>query len=66
MDHVGHKKYLEYRERHSYFGAQRRALSREEFAEADAAWSELARAGSSRDDEDEVRYAELSALLHRD
>lgn len=66
MDHAGHKKYLEYRERHTYFGVQRRALSREEFAGADAEWCTLAVLGSARDDEDEERYAELSYLLHRD
>jgi hypothetical protein len=63
-----HKRFLDYRERFSYFakGAQARLLSYEEFAAADAEQRTLDAKGDARDDEEEARLAELNRVLFRD
>ena len=67
MDPVVHKRFLDYLERARYFakpGARR--LSQEEFTAADAEQRALDAKGEGRDDEEEVRFAELSKSLFRD
>jgi hypothetical protein len=66
MDPATHKRYLDYRERHGYFGGQGPMLDRDAFLSADAEQRALDAKGETRDDEEEARWAELSRLLHRD
>ena len=66
MDPETHKRYLDYRERHAYFGAKVAVLTREQFLAADKEQRELDAKGERRDDEEEARWAELSKLLFRD
>ncbi len=66
MDPTTHKRFLDYRERHAYFGASHKQLSADEFTAADAEQRALDEKGDARSDEEEVRFAELSALLFRD
>ncbi len=65
MDPATHKRYLDYRQKHEYFGRQLRMLAMDEFAKLDAE-QRLLDAKEPRDDEEEARYAELSQLLLRD
>ena len=66
MDPTTHKRYLDYRDRHGYFGARLRLLTAAEFAEADREHRVLEAKGDARDDEEQARYDELSRLLLRD
>lgn len=69
MDATTHKRFLEYRERYVYFGAETRqpVLPAHEFAVADAEQRALAALGEDgRDDEAEARFLELSKRLFRD
>ena len=66
MDRETHARYLDYREKHVYFGANKPMLGNAEFVLADKELSELEALGEKRDDEEEVRYEELATLLHRD
>lgn len=67
MDPETHQRFLEYRDRHSYFGATTPLLTREQFLAADAEQRELdAKGEGGRDDEEEERWAELSKTLLRD
>ncbi|MEO8798148.1 MAG: hypothetical protein ABI551_09705 [Polyangiaceae bacterium] len=66
MDRATHQRFLEYRERHEYFGGSQPILSNTEFVAADAEHDELEAKGEARDDEEEVRFADLAALLFRD
>jgi hypothetical protein len=69
MDPSTHKRFLEYRERFIYFGAETRrpVLTSDEFSAADAEQRTLAAmAEEDRDDEEEARLVELSKLLFRD
>lgn len=66
MDPDTHRRYLDYRDRHGYFGATTPMLSREDFVKADAEHRALEDKGESRDDEEEARWVELSKLLFRD
>lgn len=66
VDPETHKRFLEYRARHEYFGAVTVPLSRPEFLEADAEQLALESKGERRDDDEEARYEELSKLLFRD
>ena len=67
MDPAVHKRFLDYRERHEYFGRKVKVLSYDEFAPLDAEHRELARIGEEdRDDEEEARFVELSKGLFRD
>lgn len=66
VDQDTHKRLLEYRERHAYFGGSAALLSRDEFLTADLEQRELEAKGEARDDEEEARWAELTKLLFRD
>jgi hypothetical protein len=69
MTPTTHKRFLEYRERYVYFGAETRrpVLTSDEFDAADTEQRSLASMGEeARDDEEEARFVELSKLLFRD
>jgi hypothetical protein len=66
MDPAVHKRYLDYRDRFSYFGKKRTMLTMAEFAAADAEHRALGAKGDAREDEEEARYVELTVLLLRD
>ena len=66
MDPLVHKRYLDYRERHAYFGKSKAMLTMAEFEAADAEARALDAKGKSRDDEEEARFAELLTVLLRD
>lgn len=66
LDPDTHKRYLEYRDRHEYFGATSPILTREQFLPADAEQRELEAKGDGRDDDEEARFEELCELLFRD
>jgi len=66
MDRETHQRFLEYRERHEYFGGKNPILSNTEFLAADAEYNALEAKGENREDEDEVRFEDLAALLFRD
>jgi hypothetical protein len=66
VDPETHRRYLEYRERHVYFGGTTAMLTREEFLAADAEQRTLEARGEARDEDEEERWAELSKLLFRD
>jgi hypothetical protein len=65
VDPETHKRYLDYRERHAYFGRQTAILAMAEFAALDREHRELS-ANVRRDDEEEARLEELAHLLLRD
>jgi hypothetical protein len=66
VDPETHKRFLDYRDRHSYFGATTPMLTRDQFIAADGEQRELEAKGELRDDDEEARWAELSKLLFRD
>ncbi|MBV9947877.1 MAG: hypothetical protein JOZ69_13570 [Myxococcales bacterium] len=67
MDPASHRRFLEYRERHRYFGAEGTSpVPYERFVPLDAEHRALEDLGEDRDDEQEVRFAELARLLFRD
>lgn len=66
MDPATHQRFLEYRDRHGYFGSSKPVLTREQFLAADAEQRALDAKGDARDDEEEARWTELSELLFRD
>jgi hypothetical protein len=66
VDPKTHKRFLDYRERHGYFGKKLKLLSMDEFAKADAELAALETKGERRDDEEEARYVELCRDLLRD
>jgi hypothetical protein len=66
MDRDTHQRYLDYRDRHAYFGATTKLLSMPEFIAADNEQRALEARGEARDDDEEARFAELSKLLFRD
>ena len=62
-----HKRYLDYRERHTYFGKLLKLLTMAEFIPLDAEHKALdAKGEKGRDDEEEARFEELGAVLFRD
>jgi hypothetical protein len=67
-DPAVHKRYLEYREKHAYFGNQLvKLIAMSEFEPLDAEHRVLDAMGEDgRDDDEEARYAEISAILFRD
>jgi hypothetical protein len=66
-DRATHKRYLEYRDRHSYFGKSERLLTMEEYVPLEHELAELeAKGEDGRDDEEEVRFAALAKILFRD
>jgi len=67
MDPATHKRFLEYRDRFTYFGrGGMKRLGPDEFAVADADQRALEAKGDSRDDEEEAKFGELTRLLFRD
>jgi hypothetical protein len=68
LDPKVHARYLDYRERYIYFakGLKAPQLSGDDFATADAEYRVLDAKGDAREDEEEVRFAELAKLLFRD
>jgi hypothetical protein len=65
MTPEAHKRYLDYRERHDYFGRRLEMLTMQQFTDAENELAHLA-AQPERDDEDEARLRELSLVLLRD
>jgi hypothetical protein len=67
-DPAVHKRYLDYRERHAYFGNQlTKLLGIAEFLPLDAEHLELATKGEEgRDDDEEARFEEVARVLFRD
>ncbi len=66
MEKDVHKRYLEYRDLHVYFGGKKPLLSAADFTAADAEYGVLRDKGEGREDEEEARLKELATLLHRD
>ena len=66
VDPETHQRFLDYRDRHGYFGSTAPLLTREQFLAADAEQRELEAKGDRRDDDEEARWVELSKLLFRD
>jgi|HubBroStandDraft_6_1064221.scaffolds.fasta_scaffold1268661_2 hypothetical protein len=70
MDRDLHKRYLDYREKHIYFGhpegKQTPVLTPEAFAAADADLRALKAKGASRSAAEERRFLELETLLFFD
>jgi hypothetical protein len=66
MDRETHARYLDYREKHGYFGGKKPMLGSADFEAADKELNELEAKGEKRDDEEEARFNELATLLHRD
>ena len=66
-DPVVHARYLDYRERHVYFGKLTKLLTMAEFLPLDAEHNALdAKGEAALDDEESARFEELGALLFRD
>ncbi len=67
MDEATHKRFLDYRERHVYFGTKVRLLGGDEFAALDAEQRALEALGEDRrSSEEQARYVEVTILLFRD
>jgi len=66
MDQQTHKRYLDYRQRHEYFGRQKAILTLAEFEPLDVEARELEAKGRTRDDEEETRLYDLYVILLRD
>jgi hypothetical protein len=66
MDRTLHKRYLDYRERHVYFGRMLPLLGAADFTALEAEAADLAGKGADRDDEEEARYAEVLRVLLKD
>jgi hypothetical protein len=67
MSPTTHKRYLDYRAQHTYFGRELTALTMDQFEAADREQRELeAKGDAGRDDEEEARLAELNRILFRD
>jgi hypothetical protein len=66
-DPAVHKRYLEYRDKHGYFGKLTPQLSMAEFEALEAEFVVLdAKGEDARDDEEAERYDEVAKLLFRD
>ena len=66
-DRQVHKRYLEYRDRHSYFGKVERLLTLAEYIPLEIELAELEIKGEDhRDDEEEARFAVVARILFRD
>jgi hypothetical protein len=62
-----HKRYLEYRDKHGYFGKLTTQLTMVEFAALEAEFVALeAKSEDARDDEEAERWEELARLLFKD
>ncbi len=66
MDPQTHKRYLDYRQRHEYFGRQKAILTLAQFEPLDVEVRALEAKGRTRDDEEEARLHELYVILLRD
>jgi len=66
MDRTVHKRYLDYRERHVYFGHKMPILSATDFTRLSAELAVLEAQGDDRDDEEEERRAALLHVLLKD
>lgn len=67
MDPATHKRYLDYRDRHGYFGRSTKLLSMSEFEPLDVEYRALdAKGERGRDDEEQARFEELGRILLRD
>ena len=67
IDRQAHKRYLEYRDRHSYFGKVERLLTLAEYIPLEIELSALELKGEDhRDDEEEARFAIVARILFRD
>jgi len=67
MDQATHKRYLDYRDRFSYFGRKMKQLSMAEYVVAEKELNELAALGEAgRDDEEEDRFRALEKILFKD
>jgi hypothetical protein len=70
MDRDLHKRYIDYREKHVYFGhpdgRQTPVLTPEVFAEADAELRALRAKGKERSAAEEARFLDLEKLLFFD
>jgi len=64
-DREVHRRYLDYRESYGYFARGEACMTLAEFTPLDAELRALT-AKDPREDEDEVRLAELAKLLYRD
>ena len=66
-DPQAHKRYLEYRDRHSYFGRAEKILKLADYVPLEKELADLEAKGEElRDDEEEARYTELARMLFRD
>ena len=65
-DQQAHKRYLEYRERHAYFGKAERLLTLTEYTLLEPELTALDAKGDTRDDDEEERFDVLAKLLFRD
>jgi hypothetical protein len=66
-DRQVHKRYLEYRDRHAYFGKVERLLTLAEYIPLEIELAELESKGEDhRDDEEEARFAAVARILFRD
>jgi len=66
-DPAAHKRYLDYREKHVYFGKLTKQLSMAEFEALEAEFALLeAKGEDARDDEEAERWEELAKALFRD
>ena len=66
-DPAVHKRYLEYRDKHVYFGKLTKQLSMAEFEVLEAEFLVLdAKGEDARDDEEAERWEEVAKLLFRD
>ncbi len=62
-----HKRFLDYRERHVYFGRAIRILDYEEYAKLEEEHRVLEQMGEdARDDEEEARFRALCIVLFKD
>jgi hypothetical protein len=66
MDPKVHKRYLDYRDRHVYFGRKKAMMSGVDFEPLDAEYQVLLQKGESRDDEEDARFADVCSKLHLD
>jgi hypothetical protein len=66
-DPAVHKRYLEYRDKHVYFGKMTKQLSMAEFDALETEFAPLeAKGEDGRDDEEAERWEEIARLLFRD
>ncbi len=66
-DPAVHKRYLEYRDKHVYFGKSTKQLAMAEFEALEVEFAALeAKGEDGRDDEEAERWEECARLLFRD